>query len=84
MSLLEEPKAKKVKIENPPESVSEEIDKIDEGDTSDQAGESVPAQRNDQDEAFYDLSKKRRVTIREFKGKTLVDIREVCCQKCSS
>jgi len=33
-------------------------------------------QKNNEGERFVDLGKKRRVTVRDFKGSTLVDIRE--------
>ena len=32
---------------------------------------------NDASEAYFELSGTRRATVRQFKGKTLVDIREV-------
>jgi hypothetical protein len=34
-------------------------------------------QRNSDGEAFFELSHTRRVSVRKFKGKTLLDIREV-------
>lgn len=40
---------------------------------------SVVALRNDNGEAYFELSPSRRLTIRSFKGRSLVDIREVCC-----
>ena len=60
----EEPKSKKAKV--------------DDGDDEGEGGEdTVKVQRNDQGEAFFELSKMRRITVRNFKGTTLVDIREV-------
>jgi Transcriptional Coactivator p15 (PC4) len=60
----EEPKSKKAKVD----------DDDDEGEGED----TVKVQRNDQGEAFFELSRMRRITVRKFKGTTLVDIREVC------
>ena len=37
----------------------------------------VPRQVNEQGDVYYELSEKKRVVIREYKGNLLVDIREV-------
>jgi len=36
----------------------------------------VTLRRNDEGNSYIELGKKRRVTVREFKGQTLIDIRE--------
>jgi hypothetical protein len=40
-------------------------------------GQDVELQRNSDGDAFFELSSSRRISVRKFKGTTLVDIREV-------
>lgn len=40
-------------------------------------GQEVELQRNSDGDAFFELSSNRRISVRKFKGMTLVDIREV-------
>ncbi|XP_047474300.1 RNA polymerase II transcriptional coactivator KIWI-like [Penaeus chinensis] len=73
-------KSKKLKNE---ESSKRKADS-DDDDTSDTSVEDEPVQKsssgdhktNEQGEPFLSIDKNRRVTIREFKGKTYIDIRE--------
>ncbi|KAL0250665.1 hypothetical protein I308_102848 [Cryptococcus tetragattii IND107] len=68
-AISSEPKAKKAK------KASEEI--------AESSGESVEIENNDDGEEFFKLSEYRRLTVRTFKGKTLVDIREMYKDKSS-
>ena len=63
---MEEPAPKKLKKEEDDEQVKAE-----------DSTKSTPAQRNEEGDAVFELSAKRRCTVREWKGNVLVDIREV-------
>ncbi|KIR33694.1 hypothetical protein I310_02042 [Cryptococcus deuterogattii CA1014] len=67
-AISSEPKSKKAKA-------SEEIAEL--------SRESVEIENNDDGEEFFKLSEYRRLTVRTFKGKTLVDIREMYKDKSS-
>jgi hypothetical protein len=80
------PKAKRQKVEEaaaPAFASAEEDDEKQHGGSAEVEtqrsidGEKVEVHRNSDGEAFFELSSTRRISVRKFKGTTLVDIREV-------
>ena len=65
MADVEEPAAKKAKVEDK------------EKDVADGEEEKVDVKQNDGGESYFEISRTRRVTVRKYKGKVMVDIREV-------
>ena len=81
-SLQEEPKPKKRKVKEEQLEENDETGEVEKGDleaggNSKDGEEAAEALRNDEGEAYFELSKTRRVTVRAFKGRVLVDFREV-------
>jgi hypothetical protein len=65
---LEQPKPKKQKVAF---ASDEDKEKQEDGNVE------VNVQHNEEGEAFFELSRARRLSLRKYKGTLLVDIREV-------
>lgn len=76
MKSKEEPKAKRPKLSDDKEA-EEEQDDEEEEETPSTNITTTTLERNDDGDAYIELSSKRRCTVRQWKGKVLVDIREV-------
>ena len=78
-----EPKLKKAKVDDhdgdggDEKPVIKERDMDDDGEEEEEE-ETVEVLKNDSGESYFDLSAKKRVTVRKWQGNVLIDIREVC------
>lgn len=55
---------------------SEEVSSGQEVDEKEENGTETTMKKNEEGEPYFELTDKRRLTVRRFKGKVLVDIRE--------
>ena len=73
MSETQEPKPKRAKIEE-----KTEVERVkEEEEQEEDDGDKVEILKNDNNESYFDLSTKKRVTVRKWKNNVLIDIREV-------
>lgn len=92
MGKPEKKKAKRIKVESEEEDDAdddfkdkEDVDDDDDDDDDDDEDKRDHGKKDDEDvvkknaqgEAYFELAKTRRVTVRSFKGAKLIDIREV-------
>lgn len=69
------PPAKKVKTEPKDEPEDDVADQV--GSEANEVVSEDPSLKDQNGDIYFEISKKRRCTVRSFKGNTLVDIREV-------
>lgn len=75
--MASKPLKKKQKIVESSEEEEFQEEQEDEEASEEEEDDAPQAQKNDSGETFFDLAHSKRVTVRTFKGKLLVDIREV-------
>lgn len=76
MSETQEPKPKKAKIEEVEEDDKKVVVKTDEGNKEEEEEEKVELLKNENGESYFDISAKKRVTVRKWNKNVLIDIRE--------
>lgn len=80
MSLQQTKKRKQASVKEEEVDHEDEVEdekNVKEEEASDDDEAAVKMNRNDEGDAYVELSSKRRMTVRTFKKKVLVDIREV-------